>query len=193
MHPHNPAIRFLPTPAWYEAEAIYYRADAEKEYMGLTTFVGEQHILKEAVVEKNYLNEKELKSMGQLVSGYLHFAERQAEREQVMTMEDWARHLDDILTMSGEQLLQGNGSVSHNQAVEKTTEEYKKYQAKTLSSVERDSLHGGDAMLAENSNIKEEMNENGAKLELYRLLGEGYKAMQEKREITLEDLENRMK
>lgn len=122
------------------AEVIYYRADAEKAYMGLRTFAGEQPTLKEAVVAKNYLNEKELKSMGQLVSGYLDFAERQAEREQIMTMEDWAKHLDNILTMSGEQLLQGNGSISHNQAVKKATEEYKKYQAKTLSSVERDYL-----------------------------------------------------
>ncbi len=51
--------------------------------------------------------------MGQLVSGYLDFAERQAEREQVMTMEDWVKHLDNILTVSGEELLVGNGSISH--------------------------------------------------------------------------------
>ena len=95
------------------AEVIYNRADAEKDFMGLTTFVGSQPTLKEAVVAKNYLNDKELRSMGQLVSGYLDFAERQAEREQVMTMKDWAEHLDRILTMSGEQLLQGNGSVTH--------------------------------------------------------------------------------
>lgn len=55
--------------------------------------------------------------MGQLVSGYLDFAERQAEREQAMTMRDWAEHLDRILTMSGEQLLQGNGSIAHKQAI----------------------------------------------------------------------------
>ena len=119
---------------------VYYRADAEKAYMGMTTFVGTQPTLKEAVVAKNYLNEKELKAMGQLVSGYLDFAERQAEREQVMTMEDWAKHLDTILIMSGEQLLQGNGTISHMQAIEKATEEYRKYQAKTLSAVERDYL-----------------------------------------------------
>ncbi len=62
------------------------------------------------------------------------------EREQPMTMKDWARHLDRILTMSGEKLLEGNGKFSHKQAVDKATEEYKKYQAKTLSSVERDYL-----------------------------------------------------
>lgn len=122
------------------AEVIYTRADAEKEFMGLTTFVGNQPTLKEAVVAKNYLNEKELRAMGQLVSGYLDFAERQAEREQVMTMKDWAEHLNRILTMSGEQLLIGNGSITHKQAVDKATEEYKKYKAKTLSEVEQDYL-----------------------------------------------------
>ena len=120
------------------AEVIYSRADAEKDFMGLTTFAGNQPTLKEAVVAKNYLDEKELKAMGQLVSGYLDFAERQAEREQAMTMQDWAAHLDRILTMSGEQLLQGNGSISHKQAVDKATDEYRKYKAKTLSDVEND-------------------------------------------------------
>ena len=122
------------------AEVIYTRADAEKEFMGLTTFAGSQPTLKEAVVAKNYLNEKELRAMGQLVSGYLDFAERQAEREQAMTMQDWSEHLDRILTMSGEQLLIGNGSVSHKQAIDKATGEYRKYKARTLSEVERDYL-----------------------------------------------------
>ena len=122
------------------AEVIYTRADAEKEFMGLTTFSGSQPTLKEAVVAKNYLNEKELLAMGQLVSGYLDFAERQAEREQAMTMQDWSAHLDRILTMSGEQLLVGNGSVSHKQAIYKATGEYRKYKARTLSEVEQDYL-----------------------------------------------------
>ena len=78
--------------------------------------------------------------MGQLVSGYLDFAERQAEREQAMTMQDWSEHLDRILTMSGEQLLVGNGSVGHKQAIDKATGEYRKYKARTLSEVERDYL-----------------------------------------------------
>lgn len=104
------------------AEVIYNRADAEKEFMGLTTFAGNQPTLREATIAKNYLNEKELRAMGQLVSGYLDFAERQAEREQPMTMQDWANHLDRILTMSGERLLVGNGSVTHEQAVDKARE-----------------------------------------------------------------------
>ena len=122
------------------AEVIYHRADAEKEFMGLMSFAGSQPTLVEAKVAKNYLNEKELRAMGQIVSGYLDFAERQAEREQPMTMQDWAAHLDRMLTMSGEQLLTGSGSISHEQAMEKATLEYKKYKARTLSDVEKDYL-----------------------------------------------------
>ena len=119
------------------AEVIYNRADAEKEFMGLKTFEGNRPHLKDSLVAKNYLDDKELRAMGQIVSGYLDFAERQAERHQPMTMKDWAKHLDRILTMSGEQLLEGNGSISHDKAVEKATLEYKKYQQKTLSDVEK--------------------------------------------------------
>lgn len=122
------------------AEVIYHRADAEKDFMGLMSFSGEQPTLKEAKIAKNYLDEKELRAMGQLVSGYLDFAERQAEREIPMTMVDWAKHLDGILTSAGENLLIRNGTVSHLQAMEKAQAEYKKYKAKTLSSVEKDYL-----------------------------------------------------
>ena len=121
-------------------EVIVSRADAEKEFMGLTTFEGDRPHLKDAVIAKNYLDEKELRAMGQIVSGYLDFAERQAERQQAMTMKDWAAHLDQILTMSGEKLLQGAGKVSHQQAIEHATNEYKKYQQRTLSQVEKDFL-----------------------------------------------------
>lgn len=108
--------------------------------MGLTTFAGNQPTLKEAVTAKNYLDEKELSAMGQLVSGYLDFAERQAGREQAMTMQDWSDHLDRILTMSGEQLLTDSGGISHQEAVDKATREYRKYKERTLSAVERDYL-----------------------------------------------------
>ena len=122
------------------AELIVERADAEKDFMGLLTFKGNHPTLIEAKTAKNYLNEKELRAMGQLVSGYLDFAERQAEREQVMTMNDWAAYLDRILTMSGEQLLQGSGCVSHEEAMEHATTEYRKYKQRTISDVERDYL-----------------------------------------------------
>lgn len=122
------------------AELIVERADAEKDFMGLLTFKGSHPTLVEAKTAKNYLDEKELRTMGQLVSGYLDFAERQAEREQPMTMNDWAAYLDRILTMSGEKLLQGSGSVSHENAMEHATIEYRKYKQRTISDVEHDYL-----------------------------------------------------
>lgn len=123
------------------AELIVERADAEKDFMGLLTFKGNQPTLIEARTAKNYLNEKELRAMGQLVSGYLDFAERQAEKEQPMTMNDWANYLDRILTMSGEQLLQDAGKVSHEDAMEHATTEYRKYKQRTISDAERDYLN----------------------------------------------------
>jgi len=122
------------------AELIVERADAEKDFMGLLTFKGSHPTLLEAKTAKNYLDEKELRAMGQLVSGYLDFAERQAEREQVMTMNDWALYLDKILTMTGEQLLQGAGNVTHEEAMEHATTEYRKYKQRTISDVEHDYL-----------------------------------------------------
>ena len=122
------------------AELIVERADAEKDFMGLLTFKGTQPTLSEARTAKNYLDDKELRSMGQLVSGYLDFAERQAEKKQPMTMNDWANYLDRILTMSGEQLLQDAGKVSHSEAMEHATNEYRKYKQRTISDVEHDYL-----------------------------------------------------
>ena len=122
------------------AELIVERADAEKDFMGLLTFKGNHPTLMEAKTAKNYLDDKELRAMGQLVSGYLDFAERQAEREQPMTMNDWAAYLDRILTMSGEKLLQGSGSVSHEDAMDHATNEYRKYKQRTISDVEHDYL-----------------------------------------------------
>ena len=108
--------------------------------MGLRTFKGDRPHLKDTEIAKNYLDEKELRAMGQIVSGYLDFAERQAEREQIMTMEDWSKHLDSILTSTGEKLLEGAGSISHVQAIEKAHDEYRNYQQRTLSTVEQDYL-----------------------------------------------------
>lgn len=122
------------------AELIVERADAEKDFMGLLTFKGTQPTLSEARTAKNYLDDKELRSMGRLVSGYLDFAERQAEKELPMRMNDWANYLDRILTMSGEQLLQDAGKVSHSEAMEHATNEYRKYKQRTISDVEHDYL-----------------------------------------------------
>jgi len=123
------------------AEIIFSRVDAEKDFMGLRVFRGSQPTLAEAKIAKNYLDEGELKAMGQLVSGYLDFAERQAEREIPMTMADWAKHLDKILTANGEELLSGNGTVSHGDAMDKVGREYVKYRQRTISEAEQDYLH----------------------------------------------------
>ena len=122
------------------SELIYNRVDSEKEFMGLTAFKGDLPTLSEAKVAKNYLTEKELRGLNQLVSGYLDFAERQAEREEVMTMADWVTHVDRILLATGEDLLDNSGSISREQMKQKVDKEYKSYQAKTLSQVEKDYL-----------------------------------------------------
>ena len=122
------------------SELIYNRVDSDKEFMGLSTFKGELPTLNEAKIAKNYLTEKELKGLNQLVSGYLDFAERQAEKEVTMTMKDWIEHVDRILMATGENLLDGNGEISHKQMTNKVEKEYKKYQANTLSKVEKDYL-----------------------------------------------------
>ena len=122
------------------SELIYTRVDSDKDFMGLSTFKGELPTLEEAKVAKNYLSVEELKSLNALVSGYLDFAERQAQREVKMTMKDWREHVDRILSATGEDLLIGNGRVSRGMMVDKVNQEYRKYSSKTLSQVERDYL-----------------------------------------------------
>jgi len=87
------------------SELIYSRVDSDKDFMGLSTFKGELPTLEEAKVSKNYLSAEELKGLNALVSGYLDFAERQAQREVKMTMKDWREHVDRILSATGEDLL----------------------------------------------------------------------------------------
>lgn len=123
------------------AELIYGRVDSEKEFMGLTVFKGELPTLKEAKTAKNYLTEKELKGLNNLVSGYLDFAERQAQKEIPMTMKDWIEHVDKILEAAGENLLTGSGTVSRPQMENRVEAEYKKYSMKTFSQVEKDYLN----------------------------------------------------
>lgn len=122
------------------SELVYERVDSEKNYMGLTIFKNEFPTLKEVMVAKNYLTEKELKGLNQLVSGYLDFAERQAQKEEVMTMQKWIEHVDKILEATGEDLLKGNGEISHEKMEQKVKEEFKKYKNKTLTQVEKDYL-----------------------------------------------------
>ena len=118
------------------AEVIYQRVDASKPFMGLKTFKGEMPVLSDVKVAKNYLDEDELKILNNLVSGYFDFAEVQAMRHNPMHMSDYIEHLDRVLSTTGENLLEGAGTVSHKQAMQKAEQEYRKYQVETLSQVE---------------------------------------------------------
>ena len=122
------------------AEVIYERADSDKPFMGLTVFAGDHPSLKEVVIAKNYLTEEELKVLNNLVSGYFDFAEIQAMKRKPMYMADYIKQLDNILSATGEKVLQNAGRVSHQEAIEKATTEFKKYQVKTLLAVEQDYL-----------------------------------------------------
>lgn len=119
------------------AEVIYQRADGDKDFMGLTGFKGDHPTLREAKIAKNYLSEDELRILNNLVSGYFDFAEIQAMKHVPMYMSDYIQQLDNILSSTGSPLLQGPGSVSHKQAMQKAEEEYRKYEVRTLSPVEQ--------------------------------------------------------
>ncbi len=119
------------------AEVIFKRADADAPMMGLTSFKGDHPTLRDAQIAKNYLSENELKILNNLVSGYFDFAEIQAMKRRPMYMDDYVRQLDTILSSTGEALLNGPGSVSHQQAMDKAREEYRKFQIRELSPVER--------------------------------------------------------
>ena len=122
------------------AEVIYERADADKPFMGLTTFSGDFPTAKDIGIAKNYLTEEELRVLNQMVSGYFDFAEVQAIRHRPMYMSDYVEQLDNILRATGEEVLTHAGKISHAQAMEKAKVEYKRYQAQTLSPVEEEYL-----------------------------------------------------
>lgn len=122
------------------AEVIYERSDSEKPFMGLTSFSGELPALKDIVVAKNYLQENELRVLNNLVSGYFDLAEINAIEHKPMYMSDYVQQLDSVLSSGNRQLLQNSGTISHKQAVEKATTEYRKYQEKTITPVEQSYL-----------------------------------------------------
>ena len=122
------------------AEVIYNRADAEKDFMGLTTFSGDFPTKKDVVIAKNYLSEKELKVLNNLVSAYFDLAEINAIEHNTMYMADYVEQLDKILSSTGKDILENAGSVSHKQAIEKAEAEYQKFIQKNLSPVEKEYL-----------------------------------------------------
>lgn len=122
------------------SEVIYLRVDSDKPFVGLTNFKGSQPTQAEAMIAKNYLSEKELKVLNNLVSAYFDLAELNAIEEREMRMIDFVRELDTILLSTNRKLLDNAGQVSAEKAKEKANLEYKRYKAKTLDNVEKEYL-----------------------------------------------------
>ena len=120
------------------AEVIYNRVDADKPFVGMTSFKGDYVTKEDVTIAKNYLTEKELQTLNLLVSQFLDFAELQALEERTMTMAAWISALDTVLSGNGRALLTGKGTVSHRQAVEKAEHEFEIYRAKQMRELESD-------------------------------------------------------
>ena len=127
-------------------EVLDTRADATKDFMGLTTFAGAMPVQAEVVVAKNYLTEDELFRLNRMVSAFFDLAEIKAQEQQTMRMADWVAELDKFASAYGKGVLQDAGSISANTAKNKAVAEYKKYQAKTLSPVEKEYIDGIKAL-----------------------------------------------
>ncbi|WP_147614003.1 virulence RhuM family protein [Treponema pectinovorum] len=122
------------------AEVIYNRADAEKKFIGLTTFSGDFPTKKDVAIAKNYLDENELKVLNNLVSAYFDLAEINAMEHKKMYMSDYVEQLDNVIKTTGKNLLDNAGSISHKQAIEKAEGEYQRFIQKNLSPVEESYL-----------------------------------------------------
>jgi hypothetical protein len=113
------------------AELVYRRADASMPLLGMQSFdkQGSSRIKKSDIsIAKNYLNEAEIKLLGLLVEQYLAFAETMAQQHKPMYMADWISKLDEILRLNGRELLTHAGKISHEMALQKSNQEYEKYQ-----------------------------------------------------------------
>lgn len=122
------------------AEVIFNRVDSEKENIGLTNFKGNIPTKSETEIAKNYLSEKELDMLNRMVSAYLDIAEINALNMHAMTMKDWIKELDGFLTMTHKDILEGAGTISHEEALEKAHREYDKYMKSHLTQAEKDYL-----------------------------------------------------
>ena len=123
------------------AEIIYERADAEKDFMGLTTWAGAMPSKPEAEIAKNYLTHEEIKSLNRIVSLYLDFAEMQAEEHRPMYMKDWINILDDFLRISRKDILTHAGKISAKLAKEKADQEYDKFKERTKNNLSPVEIH----------------------------------------------------
>ncbi|MBO5497779.1 MAG: virulence RhuM family protein [Bacteroidales bacterium] len=123
------------------AEIIYERADAQKDFMGLTTWTGILPTRNDAEYAKNYLSEDEIDTLNRIVSLYLDFAELQAKSHTPMYMKDWLAKLDDFLKLSGKELLTHNGKISSEVARMKADTEYEKFHQRTMYELSPVELH----------------------------------------------------
>ncbi len=123
------------------AEIIYERADAEKDFMGLTTWSGPMPTKPEAEIAKNYLTHEEIKSLNRIVSLYLDFAEMQAEEHRPMYMKDWINILDDFLRISRKDILTHAGKISAKLAKEKADQQYDKFKERTKNNLSPVEIH----------------------------------------------------
>ena len=123
------------------AEIIYQRIDAEKPNLGLTHIKGSKPTKQETEIAKNYLDENELTVLNRMVTAYLELAEIQALNRKPMYMKDWIERLDDFVRMTGNNILQNAGTVSHMKALEKANSEYKKYKEKTKNELSEGEKH----------------------------------------------------
>lgn len=135
------------------AEVIYDRADAEKDFMGLTTWRGAMPTKHEAEIAKNYLSEEEVDMLNRIVNLYLDFAELQAKSHVPMYMKDWIQKLDDFLKLSGKELLNHAGSVSAEVAKLKANEEYDKFRERTQYQLSPVEIHFLEAFEAERKRL----------------------------------------
>ena len=123
------------------AEVIYNRADADKDFMGLTTWTGMLPKKTDAEFAKNYLTEEELDILNRIVNLFLDFAELQAKSHTPMYMKDWIQKLDDFLKLSGKDLLNHAGTISAEVAKLKADTEYDKFKARSLERLSQVEIH----------------------------------------------------
>lgn len=123
------------------AEIIYERANAEKDFMGLTSWTGSLPKRTDAEIAKNYLSSDELDTLNRIVSLYLDFAELQAKSHKPMYMKDWIQKLDDFLKLSGKELLSHAGKISAELAKQKADTEYDKFKERTAYSLSPVEIH----------------------------------------------------
>ncbi len=136
------------------AEVIYDRANAEKDFMGLTTWRGAMPTRHEAEIAKNYLSEEEVDMLNRIVNLYLDFAELQAKSHVPMYMKDWIQKLDDFLKLSGKELLTHAGSVSAEVAKLKANEEYDKFRERAQYKLSPVEIHFLEAFEAEQKRLR---------------------------------------